>query len=380
MQRAGGENQLMREPSDKGKIRLLVSWCALLVLGYISATITMADVLHDQKVSAITRHVLRLDPHKVEAGRTASETQKFDLGREPLNIKVKTGIYVDRIFDVVLRHIHWKVDFYIWFTWTGPNVHPGDNFQIINGEIIAKELKTKTDVGDIHYELYRVTAEITKLFNITRYPRDNHMMTILIEDTRHQSFDLTYVPDAEDSAISSRVKIPGYEIWRKGLVEKDHSYKTRRGDPRLPEGYKSTYSQLVFGIGIKRASWGLYLKMFVGIFAAVCLSILAFFISPAHTSPRFAIGIGAFFASIASIYVISSQIPLSSAYTLTDFVTASSVITIFMTLLTSTISVGIYHRWQAGKAWASRLDRTAQIIFLIGYTTLSVTLAWNASL
>jgi hypothetical protein len=83
VQRAGGENQLMREPSDKGKIRLLVSWCALLVLGYISATITMADVLHDQKVSAITRHLLRLDPHKVEAGRTALETQKFDLGREP---------------------------------------------------------------------------------------------------------------------------------------------------------------------------------------------------------------------------------------------------------------------------------------------------------
>lgn len=370
----------MREPSDAGKIRLIVLWCGLLVLGYVAATLVMADVLRDQKESAIARHAARLDPNKVEAGLTATETQKLDLGREPRNIKVKTGIYVDRIFEVVLRDIRWKVDFYIWFTWTGPNVRPGNNFQIVNGEIIRNELKSKTDIGDTHYELYRVTASITKVFNISRYPRDNHMMTILIEDTKHQSFDLTYVPDTEGSAISSRVKIPGYEIWKSGLVEKDHSYKTRRGDPRLPEGYKSTYSQLVFGIGIKRASWGLYLKMFVGIFSAVCLSMLAFFVSPAHTSPRFAVGIGAFFASIASIYVISSQIPLSSAYTLTDFVTASSVITIFMTLLTSTLSVGIYHHWQAGKAWATRLDRSAQIIFVLGYAILSVTLAWNASL
>jgi hypothetical protein len=202
----------------------------------------------------------------------------------------------------------------------------------------------------------------------------------LIEDTKRQYFDLTYVPDANGSAISSRVKIPGYQIYSKILVEKGHSYKTRRGNLRLPESYKSTYSQLAFGIGIKRASWGLYLKMFIGIFSAVFFALLAFFVSPAHTSPRFSIGVGAFFASIASIYVISSQIPLSSGYTLTDMVTATSVITVFLTLLTSTISVGIYHNWDDGPAWAWRLDRWAQPIFVIGYTAMNITLALSASL
>lgn len=370
----------MREPSDRWKIRLIAIWCGALVLGYIGATVFLADALRDQKENAIARHAARLNETMVEAGQTAAETKEFELGREPENIKVSAGIYVDRIYDVVLRHSHWKADFYIWFNWSGPNVHPGDHFQIINGEIISKELEADTDSGDEHYELYRITAEITKFFNISRYPRDNHLMTILIEDTKRQFYDLTYVPDTEGSAISSRVQIPGYEIWSNALIEKSHSYQTRRGDPRLPEGYKSTYSQLVFGIGIKRASWGLYLKMFVGIFAAVCLSLMAFFVSPAHTSPRFAVGIGAFFASIASIYVISSQIPLSSSYTLTDFVTATSVITIFLTLLTSTLSVGVYHHWTAGKAWASRLDRSAQLIFTVGYVVLSVTLAVSASL
>jgi hypothetical protein len=370
----------MREPSDSWKTRLIVGWCGTLVLGYLATTLILADALHDHKSNAIARHEARLDKTKVEAGQTDTETKQISIDREPENIKVSAGIYVDRIFNVVLRHTHWNVDFYIWFNWSGPNVHPGDNFQIVNGEIINKELKAKTNVGDDHYELYRVTAEITKFFNISRYPRDNHLMTLQIEDTKRQFFDLTFVPDSDGSAVSSRVKIPGYEIWSQKLVEKRHSYKTRRGDPRLPEGYKSTYSQLVFGMGIKRASWGLYVKMFVGIFSAVCLSMLAFFVSPAHTSPRFAVGIGAFFASIASVYVISSQIPLSSGYTLTDYVTATSVITIFFTLLTSTFSVGIYHNWNAGKAWAARLDSHARLIFAAGYTILSVTLAASASL
>ena len=282
-------------------------------MGYGAATYFMADALQHEKKNAIARHEARLDKTKIEIGQTETETKHYNLGREPENIKVTAGMYVDRVFDVVLRDTSWKVDFYVWFIWDGPNVHPGDNFQIINGEILHKELVTDVDVGDEHYELYRVTAEITKFYNISRYPRDDHLMTILIESTKHQFFDLTYVPDAQGSEISSRVQIPGYEIFSKMLIEKRHSYKTRRGNPRLPEDFKATYSQLAFGIGIKRASWGLYLKMFIGIFSAVCLSLLAFFVSPSHTSPRFSIGVGAFFASIASIYVISSQIPLSKS-------------------------------------------------------------------
>ena len=84
-----------------------------------------------------------------------------------------------------------------------------------------------TDIGDEHYELYRITAEITKFFNISRYPRDDHLMTILIEDTKRQFFDLNFVPDISGSAISSRAKIPGYKIYATSVVEKGHSYKTR---------------------------------------------------------------------------------------------------------------------------------------------------------
>ncbi|NQW01879.1 MAG: hypothetical protein HQ483_19395 [Rhodospirillales bacterium] len=376
--------RLLHNPSDVWKLRLIAIWCILLVIGYTAATIFMADILHDEKDLAIARHEARVTKVEVDTGLSDAETEAFNAQNKSENIVVSSGMYIDRIFDVDLPMSHWKVDFYIWFNWDGPNVHPGDNFHIINGKILDKELKTKTSVnrGEVvqNYELYRVVAEITKFFNISRYPRDDHLMTILVEDTKRQAFDLTYLPDEKGSDVSSRVKLPGYEIYSREVIEKGHAYRTRRGDPRLPENYKANFSQLTFGIGIKRASWGLYLKMFVGIFAAVAFSMLAFFVSPAHTSPRFGIGVGAFFASIASIYVISSQIPLSSTYTLTDFVTVSSVVTIFLTLLSSTRSVYMHHHWSDGDTWAWRFDRVVQILFVTCYTVLNITLAASASL
>ena len=41
------------------------------------------------------------------------------------------------------------------------------------------------------------------------------------------------------------------------IIAKDHSHKTPLGDSRLPKQYRATYSQLLFGIGIKRSGWGI---------------------------------------------------------------------------------------------------------------------------
>lgn len=80
-------------------------------VGYVGATVFMADSLRDKKIAAIARHEARIDRNMMEAGQTAVETRKFNIGREPENIVVTAGIYVDRIFDVKLQNSSWKVDF-----------------------------------------------------------------------------------------------------------------------------------------------------------------------------------------------------------------------------------------------------------------------------
>ena len=76
---------------------------------------------------------------------------------------------------------------------------------------------------------------MTKFFNTTRVPLDDHMLNIYVEDTARDASVLRYVMD-KTSNVRSRVKVPGYAISGFSSVVKAHTYKTTYGDPRATEG------------------------------------------------------------------------------------------------------------------------------------------------
>ncbi len=358
---------------------LLIAWLFTVSTGYISAMYFMADMLQTSKSNAQQEHRARLDPTADETGRTGVDARALDGIDHSEQISVETGIYVDRIPRLSMPDTNWTVDFYLWFRWSDREISPGQNFHVIDGEILKKELKTRYDDSVTRYELYRVTARISKFFNVARFPRDDHLLALRIEDAQNQIGKMIFVPDVSGSAVSSRVKIPGYEIYDSTIVQKPHSYKTRRGDPRLAEGYQATYSQLVYGIAIKEPGWALYIKMFLGTFASVAICLLSFLIGPAHTGPRFSVSIGAFFAAIASTYVVSRLIPKTGTVGLTDFVTGASLVTIFLAVLTSTMTLKIGE--VTGEAQLQRrFDIAALLVFLIGYISLNIVIAQAASI
>src|SRR5262249_20948446 len=156
--------------------------------------------------------------------------------------------------------------------------------------------------------------------------------------------DLRFVADSDGTAVSSRVAIPAYRLRPAGVIEKPHSYRTTRGDPRLPPGTKSTYSQLRMGLNLERAGWGLYFKMFQSLWVAVLLALLAFFIRPTEVDPRFGLGVGALFAGVANAYVISSLVPDTGVLVLADVINAVGIAVILLTVVQSTISLHMYSR------------------------------------
>ena len=353
-------------------------WLAVIAVGLLGSTVYMVYDLSTSMAAAKIRHAARLDPTKAEAGRTASANRAGELGVTPKNLVVKTGIYVDRVYDFAVANNSWSLDFYIWFNWKGDTIYPDKSFQMVEGVINEKKCEAQLDQGDEHYVLCRVSATITKHFNVSRFPRDDHMLTVRIEDTVFQNFDLNYIADIEGSDLSSRAKFMGYKPYYKKLLVKEHSYKTRRGDPRLPEGYKATYTQLIYGIGIKRDGWGLYFKMFLGIFSSLAVALIAFFVRPDDLEPRFGVGVGAFFAGVASAYLTTGEVPQTSAFGLADFVNGSSLILILLTVLTSAMSLGI-HRVHGCETMARRFDLYALAVFLIGVIILNVSVAITAS-
>ncbi len=264
----------------------------------------------------------------------------------------------------------WIADFYIWFKWKGEGINPGESFQVVYGEISSKEEQFDRVIGDEHYQQYQVVAEITKFFNTSRFPCDDHLLMIAIEDSANDSSDLVYMPDLANSSVSPYVRTPGYQIHQVDEVCRQHTYGTSFDDPGV-SSQNETFSQLLYAIWIARPGSGLYIKIFQGLFIAVCVSMLAFFIRPVHTSPRFSVGLGALFAAVANSYIVSSMQPGLGVLTLADVISGIGIATILLTLVESTISLYIYDSMGA-KCLSRLFDLTSAAVFILGYTAVNI--------
>jgi hypothetical protein len=358
------------------ELRNIWIWAIMLIILFATTGVVTTWLVYQNKVTSIKRHNDRMNPDVGEGGTQPPPTA-LQAGANP--VRVDGGIYVDRIVDLSVKESTWTVDFYVWFRWSGQEADPGENFQIVDGSIESKEKVDEYTSGDEHYALYRVVAHITKFFDESRFPRDDHVLTINIETPASERHELLFVADNESSGVSSRVEIPGYSIYEQAVLEKPHAYTSTHGDPRLAAGTEKVQSQLRMGLWIQRQGWGFYLKMFVPLFAAVGVAMLAFFIKPTYIDPRFGLGVGALFAVIANTYITSSLVPDTGVITLADIVNQVGIVTIVLSLLQSTISLYLYDR--KGKEALSRLfDRVSFVIFLAGYAVINLILPWAATL
>ena len=345
--------------------KIIAVWGFILVAFYVITTIVAATIVRNDKINSDKHHKYSLDANFQEAGRTWIDPATLAKNQKGDVAKVAVGMYVDHIVDLSTLNTNWTVDFYIWFRWKDKNIHPGDTFQIMDGEILSSDKVDSTNFEGEHYELYRVVAKITKFFNVMRFPRDDHMLTIPVENKIYTWQQMQFVADTEVSDISSRVILPDYEIKRTYLSTKPHPYKTNRGDPRYKSDRMIVYDQVIYGLEIVRPDWGLYFKMFESLFASVATALLVFFMNP-QGDGRVGLGIGAFFAAVASSYVTTTELPGIGILTLSDLINIMGMATIFLSVLCSIFVMKIAED-ENKLGLAKIFDRLSLIIFSWGY-------------
>ncbi len=345
-------------------------WIATVAIIFMALGFLSVSIIDSEKQTANRNHQLRMAPGAVEPGKTPPDA----LPANTNFIAVNTGIYLDGIENVSIKDSYWTATFYVWFRWKGDkSIDPGKSFQLVDAKIDKKELQDSyTSPDGINYQCYKVVAKMTKFFNATRVPLDDHMLNIYIEDAARDVTQLRYVVDSATN-ISSRVKVPGYTITGFSNVVKPHTYKTTYGDPRMEEGKHTTYSEYNFAVTIKRASLGVYLKLFIGLFAGVILTLGSFFIRPADTGPRFGLPSAAYFGAVANTYMVSSLMPSSGQFGLADLVTGIGLFTISL-CVAATLTSGYYFLRKDEKEFSKHLDRVSWVSIGIGYVAVNVVL------
>lgn len=292
--------------------------------------------------------------------------------------QVRAGIYVNRIGDFAMKEAGWTADFDIWFRWSGKTVKPGETFQITNGTIESREKREEYVREGEHYERYHVKARMAKFFDPNRFPLADEPLTIAVDDTVHGVGSLQYVADTQDSGISPAAVLQKLlRIKQSGVVVKTREYGSRRGDLRAEAGSAAVRSQLIFAMLINQPGGGYFVTLFTALFTSVAIAFIAFYIKPIHVDPRFGLGVGALFAAIGNSIYVGPLLPRAGEVTLTDMINLVGLITIFLTLVQSTISLYLFDT--LGLEKLSRFfDKVSFAAFLLGYTAINLVLPFAA--
>lgn len=285
------------------------------------------------------------------------------LAAEPAQVTI--GVYLNKVLDVSFKDSKFSSDFYIWFRWKPvgalADFKPLDTFGLVNGKIDSKTVVDEKRIGDEMFASARVTATISKSWELANFPFDQHTVRIQVEDEKAHAGEMVYVVDKDNSALGDEVGIPGWTLSNFVAEVTSHQYSSNYGDVSLPTGNKVSYSRLSFGMDMDRSDLGTPAKLLSTLVVATLLAFLVFWIVPSAVDPRFGLGVGSLFAVSASAFVVASSVPDSAPMTVADRLHAIGVIFIFLSILMSTISL---HWAEAGQPekW-KRLDRWCQVLF-----------------
>ncbi len=267
--------------------------------------------------------------------------------------EVTIGILINRIDAINFKESSFDVDFYVWFVYSNLQLNPGESFEITNGRINSRLESDIHDVQGGRYACYRVQATLIKEFDLFKYPRDRHRLTIEIEDATSEK-NLVYKVDSRNSVLSEDFFVPGFTAGGGKFDVNSHVYNTNYGDPNLASDSKSVYSRFVASFDIHRPSGAAALKLYIGVFVAALIGFLSLLARADQADVRFGLGSAALFAAIATQFVIATNMPETSILTVPDIVCVATILSVFITLLVSAFGLVLCN---AGKdSIARRLD------------------------
>ncbi|MBI1173612.1 hypothetical protein GC209_19675 [bacterium] len=281
---------------------------------------------------------------------------------------VSVGAYVMRISNVSPQNGTFDVDMWLWFRWKGSDLRPDQTFELVNGVISSRSDAQLQDDEGVNYSTIRVQATMFHDFDVRRFPLDNHILTLELEDSNYDNAQLTYKVD-EGIALDPSVKVSGWKVSMMPTTEATHVYNTNYG-LRSAGADASNYSRLTFSVALERTSYGPLFKSFWISALAVLLGLLAFLIKADDLDARFGMGVGSIFAASANAFVITGELPPTTAVTLAEQINLIAVGVIFVSVFMSVFSLRL--RYQDREEASLRLDMTAMWTLAVIYLVLNV--------
>lgn len=237
--------------------------------------------------------------------------------------EIRVGAFVTSLYGLDFKHNTFDVGMWVWFLHRS-ELTPQQTVEIVNSQAFKLEYAFEDEQERLTWGQAKFKATVTHDWNIASFPFDRQVLEISIEDAKSDIAGLRFVPDVENSSVDSNIELADWKITDFAIDTSEVLYDSTFGDPSLQEG--STYSRVNISIQLQRQGVRLFLNVFAGAYVAFLLSSLVFYAPSASSS--FTLTSAAVFAAIGNKYIIDSQLPPVSYFTLVDKIQAATFLMI----------------------------------------------------
>jgi hypothetical protein len=262
---------------------------------------------------------------------------------------VKVGAYVISVHDINFHEKEYTIRFWLWFLHNNAEFDFSKQLDIPNAKSIEFEEPITDSLGGKAWVIMKMKCVMKQNWNVSDFPFDQQNLKVHIENTLFDNRSLIFVPDTTGSKFDDEEAIDGWIISSFKVHGSQNDYHTGFGDAR-PGKESSVFSQFVIEMDLERDAWGLFMKLFIGMYIAFLISIISFTPHPSELEPRFGLPVGGLFAAVGNKYIIDSLMPESSSFTLVDTLHTITFIGILATLIISAITLKLHDNNKTAKA------------------------------
>ncbi len=256
---------------------------------------------------------------------------------------VKAGAYIISVHDINFHEKEYTIRFWLWFLYDNKDFDFSKQLDIPNAKSIDPPETIVDSLDGKTWVMMKMKCTMKENWEVSDFPFDSQHLNVQIENTLFDKNTLVFDPDIAGSRYGKKIAIDGWTIRNFSVSSKLSEYETGFGDYRLPAQH-TEFATFNIDMDIDREQWGLFTKIFVGMYIAFLIAILSFTPHPWEFEPRFGLPVGGLFAAVGNKYIIDSLLPESSHFSLVDILHTLTFLGILATLLVSAIALRLYDK------------------------------------
>jgi hypothetical protein len=238
--------------------------------------------------------------------------------------------------DINFHEKEYTARFWLWFLYRNKEFDFVKQLDITNAKSIDTPQLLEDSLGHDKWSMLKMKCLMKENWNVLDFPFDKQHLKIHIENSLFDKNSLVFKPDLKGSKYDPDGTLAGWNIRNFKVTVDEKIYETGFGDYRPGKDHQ-VFSAFNIEMDIHRNAWGLFLKIFIGMYIAFLIAMVGFSPNPSEVEPRFGLPVGGLFAAVGNKYIIDSILPESASFTLVDILHSITFFTIFAILVVSAV-------------------------------------------